>query len=351
MKKRKILAAIVASVVVLVLIGVVVGLNLRSNDNEVGESLSSSLVSSTIPDEEGGGKHHSNTKPPSIQSAPENSESTVDKSGATMFPGDKESTSSPSTSAKPNTSSSSSTSSSSTSSSTSSSQSSTSTSKPNSESSTSTSSSSSSSTGTSQSTSTPAPETSSSSSVAPSNPSDGHIGLTQGSTGKTSFGTEYPILSEFNNLALTSGNHWYSNDDVPDEYSNAVGEANRALGKAVGSLESTGVAITMDGTGNVISCGSAWVERQPSKGQYLFVYGCDFTALSDGGAVFREIIKAMLGMSVTSTPIEVEQALWDDCFGDYEQFDKDTWVTIGDCKIQYGGSENGVWHYVIKPAK
>lgn len=280
-----------------------------------------------------------------VTEAPENSESTVDKSGATMFPGDKESTSTPTP--KPNTSSSSSTSSSSTSSSTS--NSSTSTSKPSSESSTS--SSSSSSTGTSQSTSTPAPETSSSSSSTPSTP-DGHISVSQGSTGKTSFGTEYPILSEFNKVALDpNSTGWYSNDNVPDEYTEIAGAANRALGEAIGSLEASGVAITMDGTNNIISCGSAWVERQPSKGQYLFVYGCDFTALSDGGALSREVIKVMLGMAVTSTPVEVEKALFEDCFGDNTILDD--WTTVGDCQVKfvYSNVEDMVFQYAIRPAK
>ena len=77
----------------------------------------------------------------------------------------------------------------------------------------------------------------SSSSLTPSNPSDGHISVVQGSTGTTSFGTTYPILSEFNTIALDPNSiGWTNNDDVPDEYGAAVGEANRALGKAIGSL-------------------------------------------------------------------------------------------------------------------
>lgn len=343
-KKQKILAAVAAMVIVLVLIGVAVGMNLK-NTNEVEETLTSSLVSQSVL--EGGGSSKNDSV--SIPEAPENSESTVDKSGATMFPGDKESSSSEEVTSSESTTSESSTSASSTSST-------------NSETSSSTSESTSSSTSTStstpapetssSSTSTPAPETSSSSSVAPSNPSDGHISVSQGSTGKTSFGTEYPILSEFNKVALDPNNTgWTNNDNVPDDYTNAVGEANRSLGKAVGSLESTGVAFTLDGTNNIVSCGSAWIERQQSKGQYLFVYGVDFTALSDGGDLSREIIKVMLGTLVTSTPVEVEKALFEDCFGDNTILDD--WTIVGDCQIKfvYSNVEDMVFQYVIKPAK
>ena len=333
-KKQKILVAVSAIVIVLVLIGVAVGMNLK-NTNEVEETLTSSLVSQSVL--EGGGSSKNDSV--SIPEAPENSESTVDKSGATLFPdGENESSTSEEV-----------TSSESTTSESSSSTSASSTSSTNSETSSSTSE-----TSTSVSTSTPAPETSSSSSSTPSsNPSDGDFAnLTQGSTGTTSFGTTYPIVSEFNTLAFNPNSTGFWGWGPVDEYSTAVGEANRALGKAVGSLESTGVAFTLDGTNNIISCGSAWVERQPSKNQYLFVYGVDFTALSDGGALSREIIKVMLGTSVTSTPIEVENALWEDMFTDNEHFSTNTWVTVGDCSIQYVGyTTNGTWEYIIKAAK
>lgn len=173
--------------------------------------------------------------------------------------------------------------------------------------------------------------------------------VTQGSTGSTSYGTSYPIVSEFNSIGISSNaaSFWSMNDDA-DEYATAVGEANRALGKAIGSLESTGVAFTLDGTGNIISCGSAWVERQPTKGQYLFVYGVDFTQLVDGGALSREVIKVMLGTSVTSTPIEVESALFEDCFGSYEQFPLDVWVAVGDCEIKFVYSDDTRAEYAIR---
>ena len=188
----------------------------------------------------------------------------------------------------------------------------------------------------------------SSSSSTPSTPSTSN-GLTQGSTGKTSFGTEYPIVSEFNKVGLDSNSTDFWGWGDLNDFDYAVGEANRALGKAVGTLEAGGVAFTLDGTNNIISCGSAWIERQPSKGQYLFVYGCDFTALSDGGDLSREIIKVMLGTSVTSTPIEVEKALFEDCFGDNTILDD--WTTVGDCQIKfvYSNVEDMVFQYAIRP--
>lgn len=340
-KKQKILAAVSAIVIVLALIGVAVGMNLKNNGNEVEETLTSSLVSQSVL--EGGGSSKNDSS--SIPEAPENSESTVDKSGATLFPGDKESSSSEEV-----------TSSESTTSESSSSTSASSTSSTNSETSSSASESTSSSTSTSTSTpapetssssaSTPAPEQSSSSSVAPSSNPSGQ-GVSQGSTGTTSFGTTYPIISEFNKNGLNASAASFWSYDSLNDFEYTAREANEALGKAVGSLEASGVAFTLDGTGCIISCGSAWVERQPSKGQYLFVYGVDFNALSDGGDLSREIIKVMLGTSVTSTPIEVEKALWDDCFGDNSVLDE--WTTVGDCQLKFGSYDGTKWIYGIRP--
>ena len=110
------------------------------------------------------------------------------------------------------------------------------------------------------------------------------------------------------------------------------------------------VAVLLDATDQIIyNDVAAEILRQPEKYQYVFIFSRYIAEQDDGGEMSRDIIRFMLGSWITSTPLEVETALWEDCFGDYEQFTSGTWVTIGDCQIQWQGIDEMTIWYGIRP--
>ena len=350
-KNQKILVAVLAIVIVLAVVIFAIAMNKNTNEETSNSNVETSEIVSTSEST----KVESSTEVlASIGTAPEDSTSSIDKSDAINFPGDETSSTSESTTSE--TSSTTESSTSKTKSTTESTTSKTETSvSSTSESSTSESTTSKTETSTSE-TSTSTEPTTSESSTTPSTPVDNSSStpstpapgeqITQGSTGTTSFGTTYPIVSEFNKLGLDSNStDFFSTSGYGSDFAIAFGEGNRAISDVLG-YPSTQIAINV--TNTYISCLDAHITRQPDKSQYIFTYADNITTDSDGGTIARARHQVMLG-AITSTPVEVEQALFEDCFTDNEHFSLDTWVTVGDCQIRFVYSgDNGV-EYAIRP--
>ena len=346
-KNQKILAAVAAIiVVVLIVVGVMIS---TKNTNEETSSSTNVETSEVVATEESTKVESSTEVLASIGTAPEDSSSTIDKSDAINFPGSEtEVSTSENNTVTSNTevsTSESNTQTSNTKNETSESKTETSVS------STSESSTSKTETSTSETSTSTEPTTSESStttpvdnsSSTPSTPAPGEQ-IAQGSTGTTSLGTTYPIVSEFNKLGLDSNSTtFFSTSGYGSDFAKAFGQGNKALGDVLGYE-----AGCIDVTNTYISCLDAHITRQPDKSQYIFTYADNITTDSDGGTIARARHQVMLG-AITSTPVEVEQALFEDCFTDNEHFSLDTWVTVGDCQIRFVYSgDNGV-EYAIRP--
>lgn len=174
----------------------------------------------------------------------------------------------------------------------------------------------------------------------------------QGSTGTTFLGTTYPIVSEFNKLGLNPNyNDFFSSDGMTTDFAKAMGQANRAISDVLG-YPSDFVAISA--TSAYINCLDAHISRMPESGYYVWVYAADITDTTDGGTSSRALHQVILG-AITSTPAEVEAALFEAMWGDDPyNIGSCQWVTVGDCKIlyAYGNPNEGEWRYefAIKPA-
>ena len=164
----------------------------------------------------------------------------------------------------------------------------------------------------------------------------------QGSTGYSFYGVSYPILSEFNRDGLNPENESFLSKGSDNlELAMAIAKANITLGKLLYFNPADPRIFLLDATDQRLYTLGFSILREPEKGQYTIWHSIYNDETSDGGEMLRDTIRFMLGAAITSTPLEVEEALWEDCFGDYEQFTTDTWVTIGDCQIQFQGIDYG----------
>ena len=174
--------------------------------------------------------------------------------------------------------------------------------------------------------------------------------IVQGSTGTTSLGTTYPIVSEFNKLGLDPNyNNFFSSDGMSTDFSKAFGQANRALSDTLG-YASEQYAIST--TNTYISCLDAHISRKPESGYYVWVYADNLLTDSDGGTIARARHQVMLG-AITSTPAEVEAALFEATFGNNSYgLDENgaSWTTVGDCKLIWAYGDESQQMYFIKPA-
>lgn len=164
----------------------------------------------------------------------------------------------------------------------------------------------------------------------------------QGSTGYSFYGVSYPILSEFNRDGLNPENESFLSKGSDNlELAMAIAKANITLGKLLYFNPADPRIFLLDATDQRLYTLGFSILREPEKGQYTIWHSIYNDETSDGGEILRDTIRFMLGAAITSTPLEVEEALWEDAFGDYEQFTEDTWVTIGDCQIQFQGIDYG----------
>ena len=355
-KNQKILAAVAAIiVVVLIVVGVMIS---TKNTNEETSSSTNVETSEVVTTEESTKVESSTEVLASIGTAPEDSQSTVDKSGAINFPGSETSESSTSESSTETSTSESTTDSSNTESSASKTESTTeSTTSSTSKTETSASSTSESSTSESSTsvTSTSAEPTTSetttpvdNSSSTPSTPAGEQI--TQGSTGTTSLGTTYPIVSEFNKLGLNPNyDDFFSSDGMATEFTEAMGQANKSLGEALGYRSND---TPIDATNDYLAYLDAHISRKPESGYYVFVYAANIVDTTDGGTSSRAAHQVMLG-AITSTPVEVEAALFEATFGNNSYgLDENgaSWTTVGDCKLIWAYGDESQQMYFIKPA-
>lgn len=342
-KNQKIMAAVAAIVIVLAV--VIFAIVMNKNTNEETSSSTNVETSEVVATEESTKVESSTEVLASIGTAPEDSTSSVDKSDAINFPGSETSESSTSESA---------TDSSNTESTTSKTESTTSKTET-SASKTETSTSSTSESSTSE-TITSVEPTTSESSTTPSTPVDNSSStpapgeqITQGSTGTTSFGTTYPIVSEFNKVGLNPDSMSFGSvDGSSNDFAVAFGQGNKAIGEALGYRSND---TPIDVTNSYISYLDAHISRKPESGYYVWVYAGDITDSTDGGTSSRAAHQVMLG-AITSTPAEVEQALFESTFGasGTEVITGDSWVTIGDCKIIFAYADDSKCEYLIKPA-
>ncbi|MGN1165962.1 MAG: hypothetical protein ACI4S2_06035 [Lachnospiraceae bacterium] len=173
--------------------------------------------------------------------------------------------------------------------------------------------------------------------------------IVQGSTGTTFLGTTYPIVSEFNKLGLNINyDNFFSSDGMSSEFAVAMGQANRSLSNALG-YPSDFTAISA--TNTYLSYLDAHISRKPESGYYVFVYAGDITDSTDGGTSSRAAHQVMLG-AITSTPAEVEAALFESTFTapNGQEPISTNWTTIGDCQIIFAYADESKCEYLIKPA-
>lgn len=184
-----------------------------------------------------------------------------------------------------------------------------------------------------------------------------------GSKGYTSLGTEFPIVSKFNRFPLVNdgfidvsdfGKTWWGADTDVDSFSYQMRCAGRDYFYAQGNLpagfgfldisDSITVSIGMKHT--ILRTFSSRLEAVPEEGIYYFCY----YEINESYVWDRDHTLLLLA-NITSTPVEVEQAIFEDAFTDDEHFSKDEWVTVGDCMIQFAYAEKGsLACYKIKEA-
>ena len=186
----------------------------------------------------------------------------------------------------------------------------------------------------------------------------------KGSTGYTSFGVEFPIVSKFNRIPLINdgyldlydlGKNWWGADTDVNSFSyqmlcsgkdNAHSHGNHStVYYEVSELYTFWIGTKY----TVLQTLDTKLQAVPEEGVYYFFYLVDVTDSSDNGRTSRDNTLLLLA-NITSTPFEVEQALFEDAFTDDEHFSKDKWVTIGDCKIQFVYAQDSYVCYKIKEA-
>lgn len=179
-----------------------------------------------------------------------------------------------------------------------------------------------------------------------------------GSTGYTSCGSEFPIVSKFNRIPLINdgyldlydlGKNWWGADTDADSFSHqmicADEDYQRARGNpSRGVLSAKFWTLSFGYKYTFLETFYSQVEAVPEEGFYYFYY-----ALDSNNIMCRDQTLILLA-NITSTPFEVEQAIFEDVYTDNEHFSKDKWVTIGDCKIQFVYAQDSYVCYKIKEA-
>ncbi|MDD6038357.1 MAG: Ig-like domain-containing protein [bacterium] len=169
-----------------------------------------------------------------------------------------------------------------------------------------------------------------------------NMSVTIGNTAETSYGIKIPVVSEFNKLALIPGNDWTGEGEEANSYDTAWGKAlflyNKLAHYSTDSpIQDSGLDILHNGMA-FDGIGPVALMRNFDKGSYYFYYTMDLSDMSPLGiAIERDLSRFMLAM-ITSTPTEVEDALYRTMYGPdgEEPIDiKGAWTRIGDCKIKY----------------
>ena len=186
--------------------------------------------------------------------------------------------------------------------------------------------------------------------------------VVQGGTADTSFGVKIPVVSEFNTLALDSRNYWTGETSASNDFSKAFGEALQKYSDAANygihdsPIQDAGDYVFHTGVAGD-DMGPITLKRNTEKGCYYFYYTVSLRDYDEEGvAINRDLSRFLLAL-VTSTPTEVEKALYESAFtapNGKEPIPSDgTWTKIGDCEIKFtrSSSSAGIVEYAIRPAK
>ena len=184
--------------------------------------------------------------------------------------------------------------------------------------------------------------------------------VVQGSTAKTSFGVKIPVVSEFNKIALTPGSYWTGETSASNDFSKAFGEALQKYSDAAkygihdSPIQDAGDCVFHAGVaGDDMGPITLW--RDPEKGCYYFYYTVSLRDYDkEGVAINRDLSRFLLAL-ITSTPTEVEKALYESTYTapSGKEPIKNTWTKIGDCEVKFTCSRIDPYliEYVIRPAK
>ena len=167
--------------------------------------------------------------------------------------------------------------------------------------------------------------------------------IVQGGVVTTSYGIDIPVVSEFNTIGLTAVD-WAGESNVAAEYDKVYGQALKAYSKAANyGIHDSPILPAGDDTihnGTAFDdIGPVTLMRNQTKGYYYFYYTMNLNDLGKTAiAINRDLSRAMLAM-ITSTPAEVEAAMFDRIFGapdSSKKIDRNgAWATIGDCEVKY----------------
>ena len=100
------------------------------------------------------------------------------------------------------------------------------------------------------------------------------------------------------------------------------------------------------------AAGELELRRHPSNGYYTIAINYDMSAGVGSEISVEDGRDALLGLCaiISSTPSELEEAIYNDSFVDSATLSFDYYTTIGDCQvINYYGEENVTMVYAIKP--
>lgn len=184
--------------------------------------------------------------------------------------------------------------------------------------------------------------------------------IKQGGTVDTSYGIKFPVVSEFNKIGLDSNNYWTGEGAKSTVFSKTFGAACEAYNKAAhysrdSPIHDSGAYTLHNGVADD-DLGPVTLMRNPGKGCYYFYYTINLSDYDkEGIAINRDLSRALLAM-ITSTPAEVEAAIFDRIFGapdSNKKIDKNgAWATIGDCEVKYtrGSSIYAIYEFAIRPA-
>ena len=200
----------------------------------------------------------------------------------------------------------------------------------------------------------------SSSKEEPATPSGKQV--VQGGTADTSFGVKIPVVSEFNTLALDSRNYWTGETSASNDFSKAFGEALQKYSDAANygihdsPIQDAGDYVFHTGVaGDDMGPITLW--RDPEKGCYYFYYTVDLRDYDEEGiAINRDLSRFLLAL-VTSTPTEVEKAIYETQYtapNGKEPIPLDgSWAKIGDCEIKATRWQPDPYiaEYAIRPCK
>lgn len=184
--------------------------------------------------------------------------------------------------------------------------------------------------------------------------------VVQGGTAKTSFGVKIPVVDKFNTIALDPRNYWTGETSESNDFSKAFGEALQEYSKKAkyalhdSPIQDAGDYVFHTGVaGDDMGPITLW--RDPEKGCYYFYYTVDLRDYDkEGIAINRDLSRFLLAL-VTSTPTEVEKAIYESTFTapDGKEPIQNSWTKIGDCEIKFTWYKPDPYivEYVIRPAK